>query len=83
VGRTSYVGIVRKDALLVDAVAEPTLVATYEEDAPTPADFAGSAADDPATLARRAVDLPYDHAVCAAGVTYDDGDVAVGVHNGA
>jgi IMP cyclohydrolase len=83
VGRTSYVGIVRKDALLVDSVAEPTLVATYEEDAPTPTDFAGGATDDPEDVASLAYDLPYEHAVCAAGVTYDDGDVAVGVHNGA
>ena len=84
VGEPSVVGIVRKDALVVESVAEPTLVATYEADDPAPTDFAGSAADDPATLARRAFELPYDHAVCAAGVTRDaDGEVAVGVYNGA
>jgi len=81
VGDSSHVGIVRKDALLVESVDEPTLVATYEEDDPTPIDFAGD--DDPAGIARRAYDLPYEHAVCAAGVTHDDGDVAVGFHNGA
>ena len=80
VGETSYIGIVRRDALLVTSVAEPTLVATYEEDAPTPIDFAGD--DDPTGIARRAYDLPYEHPVCAAGLTYDDGDVAVGFHNG-
>jgi len=82
VGESSYVGIVRKDALLVRSVDDPTLVATYEEDAPTPIDFAGSAAADPADIARRAYDLPYEHAVCAAGVTRDDGAIAVGFHNG-
>ncbi|MDZ7786529.1 MAG: IMP cyclohydrolase [Candidatus Saccharibacteria bacterium] len=79
VGETSYVGIVRRDALLVESVAEPTLVATYEEDAPTPIDFAGGI---PEEIAERAYELPYEHAVCAAGVTHDDGDVAVGFHNG-
>jgi IMP cyclohydrolase len=80
VGEQSYVGIVRKDALIVDSVAEPTLVATYEEDEPTPIDFTGG---DPDDIARRAYDLPYEHAVCAAGVTADDGAVEVGFHNGA
>ena len=82
VGESSSVGIVRKDALLVESVDEPTLVATYEEDAPTPTDFAGGPDDDPVEIARRAYDLPYEHPVCAAGVTHDDGDVAVGFHNG-
>ncbi|MFA1609786.1 IMP cyclohydrolase [Halobellus rubicundus] len=82
VGDDSYVGIVRRDALVVESVAEPTLVATYEEDEPTPIDFAGDASEDPAEIARRAYDLDYEHAVCAAGVTYDGGDVAVGFHNG-
>ncbi|WP_435184128.1 IMP cyclohydrolase [Halobellus sp. EA9] len=82
IGDDSYVGIVRRDALVVESVAEPTLVATYEEDEPTPVDFAGDASADPAEIARRAYDLDYEHAVCAAGVTYDGGDVAVGFHNG-
>ncbi|WP_311170260.1 IMP cyclohydrolase [Halobellus ordinarius] len=82
VGEESFVGIVRRDAILVEAVDEPTLVATYEENEPTAIDFAGSAAADPDDLARDAYELPYEHAVCAAGVTYEDGDVAVGFHNG-
>ena len=82
VGEESYIGIVRKDALLIESVDESTLVATYEESEPTPTDFAGSAAADPTALAERAYGLPYEHAVCAAGVTYDDGAVAVGFHNG-
>jgi len=79
IGEEAYVGIVRRDALVVEAVDEPTLVATYEEDDPTPIDFEADA--DPAAIARRAYDLDYEHAVCAAGVTRDD-DVAVGVYNG-
>ncbi|MFB6091176.1 MAG: IMP cyclohydrolase [Halobellus sp.] len=82
VGADSYIATVRRDALVVEAVDEPTLVATYEADAPTPIDFAGGASADPAAIARAAYDLDYEHAVCAAGVTYDDGDVAVGFHNG-
>ncbi|MFD1685112.1 IMP cyclohydrolase [Halobellus litoreus] len=82
VGAESYVGIVRRDALLVETVDEPTLVATYEEDAPTPIEFAGDASTDPDDLARRAYDLDYEHAVCAAGVTAADGDVDVGFYNG-
>jgi len=81
VGEESYVGIVRRDALLVDSVDEATLVATYEEDAPTPIEF-GTDADDPTDIARDAYDLEYEHAVCAAGVTYDDGDVDAGFYNG-
>ncbi|MGQ4557127.1 IMP cyclohydrolase [Halobellus sp. GM3] len=82
VGEESFVGIVRRDALLVESVEAPTLVATYEENAPTGIDFDGGAADDPADIAQRAYDLSYEHAVCAAGVTYDGGDVAVGCYNG-
>jgi len=62
-------GTVRRDALLVREVDEPTLVATYEEDAPTPFEFA---ADDAAAAARTAYDLDFEHAVCAAAATRDD-----------
>ncbi|WP_256546178.1 IMP cyclohydrolase [Halobellus inordinatus] len=80
VGEESYVGIVRRDALLVESVSEPTLVATYEEDEPTAIDFDG---DGPDAIAKDAYDLDYEHAVCAAGVTYDGGGVDVGFYNGA
>jgi IMP cyclohydrolase len=81
VGEESYVGIVRKDALLVRPVAEnPMLVATYEEDDPAVVVFDGEGS--PADLAERAYEMDYEHAVCAAGVTYDDGDVSVGFYNG-
>ena len=59
------IGIVRRDALLVEAVTEPTLVATYEEDRPTPFSLA---ADDAAGAAREVYDHEFEHAVCAAGV---------------
>jgi IMP cyclohydrolase len=81
VGEESYVGIVRKDALLVRPVAEdPMLVATYDEDDPAVVVFDGEGS--PAELAERAYEMDYEHAVCAAGVTYDDGDVSVGFYNG-
>ncbi|MDS0296078.1 IMP cyclohydrolase [Halogeometricum luteum] len=81
VGEDSYVGIVRKDALLVRPVEDdPLLVATYEEDDPAPVTFDGSGS--PADIAERAYGMAYEHAVCAAGVAYDDGAVDVGFHNG-
>jgi IMP cyclohydrolase len=75
----SYVGIVRRDALLVRAVAEPTLVATYEEDEPTPVDFEAA---DAGAAASGVYGMEYEHAVCAAGVTVRDGEVELAVENG-
>ena len=72
------VGIVRRDALLVERVEEPTLVATYEEDDPRGFDFA---ATDAASAAREAYDLDFEHAVCAAGVAVDGGGVETAVVN--
>jgi IMP cyclohydrolase len=71
------IGIVRRDALVVEAVEEPTLVATYEADAPRPFDFE---ATDAATAAREAYALGFEHAICAAGVAVDDG-VTTGIVN--
>jgi len=71
------IGIVRRDALLVETVDEPTLVATYEEDEPRTFDFDAS---DAASAAREAYDLDFEHAVCAAGVAVDDG-VTTGIVN--
>jgi IMP cyclohydrolase len=72
------VGIVRRDALLVEEVTEPTLVATYEEDRPRAFDFEATGADD---AAREAYGLDFEHAVCAAGVAVDGG-VTTGIVNG-
>ena len=74
----AHVGIVRRDALLVEAVDEPTLVATYEEDRPRP--FALEA-DDAAAAASEVFDHEFEHAVCAAGVRVVDG-VTTATENG-
>jgi IMP cyclohydrolase len=78
-GESAVVGIVRRDALVVETVQGPTLVATYERDAPTPHEFEAETA---AAAAREAYDFEYEHAVCAAGVTVDDGDVTTALYNG-
>ena len=64
----AYIGTVRHDALLVKAVDEPTLVATYEENSPTPYAFEATEA---AEAAAAVYEAEYEHAVCAAGVTVD------------
>ncbi|MFB6129295.1 MAG: IMP cyclohydrolase [Salinigranum sp.] len=78
-GPGAYVGIVRRDGLLVERVTEPTLVATYEEDRPRAFDFdAASAAD----AARRAYGLSFEHPVCAAGVRVGEDGVETAIENG-
>jgi IMP cyclohydrolase len=80
VGRdAATVGIVRRDALIVEAVTEPTLVATYEEDRPRPVEFGATEATG---AAREAYDMEFEHAVCAAGVAVDD-EVERGIVNDA
>jgi IMP cyclohydrolase len=78
-GPGAVVGTVRRDALLVEEVTEPTLVATYEKDSPEPFELD---ATDAAGAAREVYDLEFEHAVCAAGVAVDDGTFDVAVHNG-
>jgi IMP cyclohydrolase len=77
------VGVVRRDALLVEAVEEPTLVATYEEDRPRAFEFDAAEAGE---AARAAYDLEFEHAVCAAAATVDGSDgehgVAVATYDG-
>jgi IMP cyclohydrolase len=75
----NYVGVVRRDALLVHAVEEPTLVATYEKDRPEPASIE---ADDPAAMAREVYDLDYEHPVCAAAVARTGDGFETGFYNG-
>lgn len=76
---TAYIGTVRHDALLVEEVDEPTLVATYEENSPTA--YALDATD--ATHAAKAVyEAEYEHAVCAAGVAVDGDGVTDAIENG-
>ncbi|MFC7081902.1 IMP cyclohydrolase [Halorussus caseinilyticus] len=74
----AYVGIVRKDALLVREVSEPTLVATYGRDAPEAFDFAAETADE---AAADAYELDFEHPVCAAGVARTDDGFEFAVEN--
>jgi IMP cyclohydrolase len=78
-GPAGVVGIVRRDALLVEAVDGGTLVATYERTTPEPFPLA---ADDAAGAARELFDHEFDHAVCAAGVARTDGGFETAVFNG-
>jgi IMP cyclohydrolase len=74
----AFVGTVRRDALLVEEVTEPTLVATYERDSPTAFDLG---AEDAATAARELYDHEFEHAVCAAGVASADGGFETAIVN--
>ncbi|MDL5362925.1 IMP cyclohydrolase [Halalkalicoccus sp. NIPERK01] len=78
-GEDALIGIVRRDALLVERVTEPTLVATYEKDAPEPVEFAPESA---AEAARTAYDHEFEHAVCAAGVVREGDGFAWAIENG-
>jgi len=75
----ALVGTVRRDALLVERVTEPTLVATYEKDSPEPFDLGAA---DAAAAARELYDYAFEYAVCAAGVSVADGAVETAVVNG-
>ena len=79
VGEESYVGIVRRDALLVHAVEAPTLVATYEKDRPEAVDLE---ATDPEAMARELYDREFEHPVCAAAVARADDNFETGFYNG-
>jgi IMP cyclohydrolase len=79
VGEESYVGIVRRDALLVESVGQPTLVATYEEDAPEPDALE---ATDPSAMAAELYERNFEHPVCAAAVAADGGGFSTGYYNG-
>jgi IMP cyclohydrolase len=74
------IGTVRRDALLVERVDEPTVVATYETDAPEPYDLT---ATDAASVATELLGADLEHPVCAAGATVDDGGVSLAFDNGA
>lgn len=69
VGEESYVGIVRRDALFVREVTVPTLVATYEKDAPESFEFDAIDADSAASAA---YELDFEHPVCGVGVARTD-----------
>lgn len=75
---SGYIGTVRRDAVLVEEVDEPTLVATYERDSPASFDFS---ADSAAEAARELYDHEFEHAVCAAGVELTDDGFETAVVN--
>ena len=79
VGEESYVGIVRRDALLVESVEAPMLVATYEKDRPEAVDLE---ATDPEAMARELYDREFEHPVCAAAVARAGDDFEAGFYNG-
>ena len=75
---SAFVGIVRRDALLVEEVDGPTLVATYERDSPTSFPLQSH---DAAEAAREVYDHEFEHAVCAVGVGATDGGFETAVVN--
>jgi IMP cyclohydrolase len=75
----SYIGIVRRDAMLVHAVEEPTLVATYEKDRPEATDLDATA---PEAMARELYDRDLEHPVCAAAVVTTEDGFETGFYNG-
>jgi IMP cyclohydrolase len=79
VGEESYVGIVRRDALLVEALGEPTLVATYEKDSPEATTLE---ATEPDAMARELYERGFEHPVCGAAVARTEGAFRTGMYNG-
>ncbi|EMA66099.1 IMP cyclohydrolase [Halorubrum aidingense JCM 13560] len=75
---TAIIGVVRRDALLVEEVSEPTIVATYETDDPEPYDLT---ATDAAAAATEVLSADFEHPVCAAGATVDDDAVTLAFDN--
>ncbi|SFS35860.1 IMP cyclohydrolase [Halostagnicola kamekurae] len=75
----ALIATVRKDALRVESVEEPTLVATYETNAPEPFAFEAASAEEAAS---EAYDLEFEHAVCAAGVARTDDGFETAIENG-
>ncbi len=76
---TATVGIVRRDALLVETVTEPTLVATYERNEP---ESYGLSATDAAAAAEEALAADFEHPVCAAGAAVDADGATLAFANG-
>ncbi|WP_144927521.1 IMP cyclohydrolase [Halorubrum salsamenti] len=70
---TATIGVVRRDGLAVEAVDEPTIVATYETDSPESYEFAAADAETPdaAAAATEVLGADFEHPVCAAGATVD------------
>ena len=75
----AYTGTVRSDALHVERVIEPTLVATYEKDDPEPYPLTADTAD---AAAREVYDADFEHTVCAAAAEVDGSTVETAYYNG-
>ncbi|TYT63682.1 IMP cyclohydrolase [Natrialba swarupiae] len=75
----ALIATVRTDALLVETVDEPTMVATYETNAPEPIEFDAESAQEAAS---DAYGLEFEHAVCAAGVVRTDDGFETALENG-
>jgi len=76
---SATIGTVRRDALLVEAVEEPTVVATYETDSPEPYHLTATDAEPVAT---ELLGADLEHPVCAAGATVDADGVSLAFDNG-
>ncbi|MFC7237100.1 IMP cyclohydrolase [Saliphagus sp. GCM10025317] len=75
----ALIATVRRDALLVETVEEPTLVATYEKNTPEAFEFEPTDALDAAS---EALEAEFEHAVCAAGVVRTDDGFETAIDNG-
>ncbi len=78
-GVGAALGIVRRDALLVERVEGPTLVATYGRDEPEPIEFE---ADTAGEAASEVYESDFEHAVCATGVARAGGGFEWAIENG-
>ena len=80
---TATIGVVRRDGLVVEAVDEPTIVATYETDSPEPYAFAAADVEtpNPEVAAMEVLGADFAHPVCAAGATGDGAGVALAFAN--
>ncbi len=65
----AYIGTVTRDAVVVERVEEPTMVATYEVQKPESVDFDVSSADE---AARGVYEMEYEHPVAACAVYGDE-----------
>jgi len=65
----AYVGTVTRDSLVVERVDEPTMVATYEVQHPSPIEFDVSGAQE---AARGVYEMEYEHPVAACAVYGDE-----------
>ncbi|MFA9516742.1 IMP cyclohydrolase [Halopenitus sp. H-Gu1] len=76
---SALIGTVRRDALLVETVSEPTMVATYEIDSPEAHDLEATSAG---TAAREVLSAEFEHPVCAAAAAVADDEVTLALENG-